>query len=95
MESLVFLLLNTVVSFFGSVALAALGIVMRVSDFAYMPIMGVSHGLLPVIGFCFGARNYKRLWQAVKLATGGITALLLMITAVIEIFTPQLIGIFS
>jgi len=95
MESLVFLLLNTVVASFGSVAIAALGIVMRVSDFAYMPIMGVSHGLLPVIGYCFGEANYKRLWQAVKLATGGIAALLLVITAVIEIFTPQLIGIFS
>ena len=94
-ESLVFLLLNTIVASFGSVAIAALGLVMRVSDFAYMPIMGVSHGLLPVIGYCFGALNYKRLWQAVKLATGGIAVLLLVITALIEIFTPQLIGIFS
>lgn len=95
MESLVFLLLNTIVATFGSVAIAALGIVMRVSDFAYMPIMGVSNGLLPIIGFCFGAGNYKRLWQALKQATMGITVLLLLITILIEIFCPQLIGIFS
>ena len=94
-ESIVFFLLNTVVSIFGSVALAALGIVMRVSDFAYMPIMGVSHGLLPIVGFCFGAGNYKRLWEALKKATIGISALLLMITGLIEIFAPQLIGIFT
>jgi MATE family, multidrug efflux pump len=94
-ESLVFLLLNTVVSSFNSVAIAALGIVMRVSDFAYMPIMGVSHGLLPVVGFCFGALDYQRLWRAVKLAMAGISVLLLVITAAIEIFAPQLIGIFS
>ncbi|MFA5308170.1 MAG: MATE family efflux transporter [Dehalococcoidales bacterium] len=94
-ESLVFLLLNTVISSFESVAIASMGIVIRVSDFAYMPIMGVSHGILPIIGFCFGAKNYKRLWRAVKLAIGGISALLLVISVLIEIFAPQIIGIFS
>ena len=94
-ESFIFLLLNTIISAFGSVALAAMGIVMRISDFAYMPIMGVSHGLLPIIGYCFGAGNYKRLWNALKKATLYITILLLGITILIEIFAPQLIGIFT
>jgi Na+-driven multidrug efflux pump len=94
-ESFVFLLMNTVISSFESVAIAAMGIVIRVSDFAYMPIMGVSYGLLPIIGFCFGANNYKRLWQAVKLAIVGISVMLLVIAVLIEIFAPQIIGIFS
>jgi len=94
-ESLAFVLFNILVSSFGSVAIAAVGLAMRISDFAYMPIMGVSNGLLPIIGFNFGARNFKRLWQAVKLASIGIMALLAVITALIEGFTPQLIGIFS
>jgi putative MATE family efflux protein len=94
-ESIIFLLLNTLISMFGSVALAALGIVMRISDFAYMPIMGVSHGLLPIIGYCFGAQNFKRLWDALKKATLYITVLLAGITILLEIFAPQLIGIFT
>jgi putative MATE family efflux protein len=94
-ESLAFMLFNIVVSAFGSISIAAVGLVMRVSDLAYMPIMGVSHGLLPIIGFCFGAGNFQRLWQAVKKASAGIVVLLAAITVVIEIFTPQLIGIFS
>lgn len=94
-ESIIFLLLNTIISLFGSVALAAMGIVMRISDLAYMPIMGVSHGLLPIIGYCFGAGNFKRLWEALKKATLYITVLLLGITILIEIFAPKLIGIFT
>jgi putative MATE family efflux protein len=94
-ESLAFMLFNIVVSSFGSIPIAAVGIVMRVSDFAYMPIMGVSYGLLPVVGYCFGARNFKRLWQALKLATVDIVILLIVISALIEIFAPQLIGIFE
>ena len=94
-ESLAFMLFNIVVSSFGSVAIAAVGIVIRISDFAYMPIMGVSNGLLPIVGFCFGACNFQRLWQAVKLASIWIMVLLAAITVLFEIFTPQLIGIFS
>jgi len=94
-ESLAFMLFNILVSSFGSVAIAAVGIVMRISDFAYMPVMGVSNGLLPIIGFCFGERNFKRLWRALKLASIGIVLLLLVITALIEAFAPQIIGVFS
>jgi putative MATE family efflux protein len=95
MESVVFLIMNKVISSFGSVAIAAVGIVIRVSDLAYMPIMGVSHGILPIIGYCFGAGNYKRLWQTFKKATLGISVLLLFMTILIEIFAPQITGIFS
>jgi putative MATE family efflux protein len=94
-ESVVFFLMNTVISYFGSVAIAAVGLVIRIYDLAYMPIIGVSNGLLPIIGFCFGAGNFKRLWQATVKAIGGISLLLLGLTIVFEIFTPQIIGIFS
>jgi putative MATE family efflux protein len=94
-ESVTFLLFNKVVSSYGSIFIAAVGLVMRVSDFAFMPIMGLSNGLLPIVGYSFGSRNYKRLWHAVKLATLSIVILLLVITIVIEITTPQIIGIFS
>ncbi len=94
-ESFAFMLWNVVLSSFGSVAIAAVGIVMRISDFAFMPVMGVSHGLLPIVGYCFGAGNYKRLWSAVKKATLGIMALLAVITIAMEIWTPQIIDIFT
>jgi putative MATE family efflux protein len=94
-ESFAFMLFNTVLSTFGSMAIAAAGIAFRISDFAFMPVLGVSHGLLPIVGFCYGERNFKRLWRSVKLASLGIVALLLVITALIEIFAPQIVSIFS
>ncbi len=94
-ESLAFVLFNNVVSAYGSVAIAAVGIVIRISDLAFMPIIGVSNGLLPIVGFNFGARYFKRLWKAVKLASVGIVVFLVAATILIEIFAPQIIGIFS
>ncbi len=95
MESVAFLLFNRVLSVFGSVIIAVVGIVMRISDFAFMPVMGVSNGLLPIVGYNFGANKYKRLWQAVKIASVSITILLAVITLFMVIFAPQIVGVFS
>ena len=94
-ESLAFVLFNKVVSTYGSIAIAAVGLAIRISDLAFMPIIGVSNGLLPIVGFNFGARSFKRLWRAVKLASVGIALFLTVATIFIEIFAPQLISIFN
>ena len=95
MESVVFALFNYILSGFGSLALAAVGITIRIADLAFMPMFGVSMGLLPIVGFNFGARLWDRVWRAVKLASGGLVLLMGVATVVLEIFAPQLIGIFS
>jgi multidrug efflux pump len=59
-EAVVFLVFNQVMAGFGSVALAAVGIAFRIADLAFIPIIGLAHALLPIVGFCFGAR----LWGA-------------------------------
>jgi Na+-driven multidrug efflux pump len=94
-ESVVFALFNHVVSAFGSLTLAAVGITIRIVDLAFMPIFGASQGLLPIVGFSFGARLWKRLWRAVKLASGGLALLMGVALIVLEIFAPQLVAIFN
>ena len=94
-ESIVFILFLRIISGFESVALAALGIAIRISDIAFMPIIGTGHGLLPIVGFCFGARLWQRLWAAVRLASLALTVMLGVATVFLEIFAPQTIAIFN
>lgn len=94
-ESVLFAIFNYVLSQFGSVALAAVGIAMRISDLAFMPIVGTGHGLLPIVGFSLGARLRDRLWGAVRLASFGIAAFMGVATVILEIFTPQTIAVFN
>ena len=95
MESLAFLIFNKVVSSFGSLVIAVVGIIIRISDFAFMPAMGVSNGLLPIVGYNYGARNFKRLWQAVKLASVGLMILLIVLTIFMVVFAPWIVDVFS
>jgi len=94
-ETIVFILFNRIVAGFGSITLAALGIGIRVIDLAFMPIMGVAHGLLPIVGFCLGARLWQRLWSAVRLASLSLVVILGVATVFLEIFAPQVIAIFN
>jgi len=95
MESVSFAVFNYVLSAFGSLALAAAGIAIRIIDLAWMPMFGAAQGLLPIVGFSFGARLWKRLWRAVKLASGGLALLTSVVLVVLEIFAPELIAIFN
>ncbi len=95
MGSVIFALVNSVLSGFGSLALAAVGIMIRIMDLAFMPMFGVSEGLLPIVGFNFGAHLWKRLWQAVKLASGGLMLFMGVATVLMEIFAPNLIRVFN
>jgi len=80
---------------FGSITLAALGIGIRIIDLAFMPIIGVAHGLLPIIGFSLGAHLWKRLWSAVRLASLSLVVLMGVATVILEVFAPQVIAIFN
>ncbi len=95
MESLMFALFNTFLSRFGSLAIAGGGIAIRIADLAFMPIFGAAFGLLPVIGYCFGAGLRTRLWRAVKVASLGMAAIMALATLVFEIFAPQMVAIFG
>jgi putative MATE family efflux protein len=94
-ESITFIVLNHVLSGFGSVALAAGGLAMRIIDFAYMPVFGASEGVLPIIGFNYGAKLLDRLWRTVRLSSLGLAAILGIFAIFAVIFTPQIIGIFT
>lgn len=95
LEGVIFALFNHVAAGFGSIVLAAVGIASRIFDLAFMPVIGVSHGLLPIIGFSLGAKLWSRLWEAVKLASLGLAAFLALATILLEVFTPQIIGLFN
>lgn len=95
----------TLASCGGQMAVAAMGVVNRVSMLILMPIFGISQGAQPIIGYNFGAQNYERVRETVKLAaiwatiaaTAGFTAVMLFDTQIIRLFTddPALIVIGS
>ncbi|KAK8803327.1 hypothetical protein WA158_001021 [Blastocystis sp. Blastoise] len=46
--------------------IAVSGALAKFSFFVFLPMLSMSHGILPIVSFCRGSKNYKRFNQAVK-----------------------------
>lgn len=55
---------NNILAVYGHLAIASLGLIFRLFMFALMPVIGISQGLLPIIGFNFGAGKMQRIREA-------------------------------
>lgn len=79
----------------GDVAIAVFGIVMRMNAFIFLPLLGMSFGLQPIIGYNYGAKQFGRIVEAVKLSLAVTTAFGLLGLLSTYIFSEQLLGFFS
>lgn len=57
--------INSTAASFGIIPLAIVGVLMRVNRFLQMPLLGLIQGLLPVIGYNFGARHKSRVAEII------------------------------
>ena len=64
---------NRIAAAHGVVTLALIGVLIRMGRFVQMPAIGIGQGLLPLIGFNFGAGKRKRIIELIlKAALSGI-----------------------
>lgn len=54
------ILINKVMGGYGDMAVAGLGVAMKVNMIVVMLLIGIGTGIQPLLGFCFGARNRNR-----------------------------------
>ncbi len=55
---------NNILGVYGHMPIATLGLIFRLIMFALMPVIGISQGLLPIIGYNFGAGKMLRIREA-------------------------------
>lgn len=87
--------LNKILSNFGDEAYTLLGVYFRIQSFVFMPIFGLTQGMMPVLGYNYGAGNKKRVLKTLKV--GVLTAVFIMIigTLVFQLFPAQILSIFK
>jgi len=94
-NSLIATVFNRVLGSYGSVAIAAYGLTFRVMMLIFPLMMGVTQGLLPIVGYSFGAKQYRRLWGAFRTATAWTSGLALALSAALWIGSPAAVGLFA
>ncbi|MBR6653058.1 MAG: MATE family efflux transporter, partial [Anaerotignum sp.] len=87
--------MNKILIAFTSTAAAVFGVYFKLQSFIFMPVFGLNNGMVPIIGFNYGARKPDRLMATMKLATKYAMTMMTDGTIAFWALTPQLLGIFN
>lgn len=60
------IIVNNIMSRYGDMAVAGLGVAMKVNMIVVMLLIGLGTGIQPLLGYCFGAGNRKRYMAVLK-----------------------------
>lgn len=60
------IIINNLMNRFGDMAVAGLGVAMKVNMIVVMLLIGLGTGIQPLLGYCYGARNKKRFLSVLK-----------------------------
>ena len=93
-SSVMNVLMNMILLSFGNTPVNVLGVYFKLQSFVFMPVFGLSNGMVAIVGYNFGARNRKRVYEsiivALKLAGGimlaGMFAFLVFPDALLSLF---------
>lgn len=95
MQSLGIIMVNLCLLSYGTDAVAAMGIALKIVMIAVMILVAFAFGGQPLIGYNYGAGNMQRLKDLLKFAYSFLSLLALAMTALLIAFAHPLMGFFT
>jgi Na+-driven multidrug efflux pump len=86
--------MNGLMSGYGSLAVAAAGVANKVTMIISTIAMGIGQGIQPLLGYAVGARNRKRYKAYMKSALLFSVVMCVLMTGLCYVFTKQIISVF-
>ncbi|WP_340105767.1 MATE family efflux transporter [Rhodohalobacter sp. 8-1] len=86
---------NSLFIYGGEIALSIYGIIGRLLMFANFPVLGITQGFVPIVGYNYGARLMDRVNKLIRLSMASATLISLGIFAVIMVFAPHIVSVFT
>lgn len=86
---------NTAAREFGDHAIAAVGIVIRVLAIGTFVVFGFAKGFQPLAGYAYGAKNYKRLKDSIKISLKWTSIFCVVFAILMMLFPDNVMSWFS
>lgn len=87
-------ILTAIIAIAGDDAVAAYGIVNRLSSLMFLPALGLSRGIETVVGQNLGARQVSRAKRSVLLGSGVVIGTFAVVVALAYPFAEQIVAVF-
>ncbi len=86
---------NSLYYYGGEQGLSIYGIINRVLMFANFPVLGITQGFVPIVGYNFGARLKHRVEQIVKISIGWASAISMLLFILLMTFAANISELFT
>lgn len=94
MQSFGIALTNLFLLSYGNDKIAAMGIVMKLNMIAVLILVGFSFGAQPLIGYNYGAKNFKRLKDTLRFSFIFECSFALIVTIILSVIAPHMVAVF-
>ena len=88
-------LMNRILIGFNSTAIAVYGSYFKLNSFFFMPVFGINNGLIPIIGYNYGAGKKERIHRTIRWGAIFATAFMVLGFLLFQFFPAVLLKIFS
>ena len=87
--------MNKILLLFSETAVSVFGIYFKLQSFIFMPVFGLTNGMVPIVAYNYGARKTKRIMETVRSSIIGAVGIMLAGTVVFQIFPKNLLYLFD
>ncbi|MDD2414706.1 MAG: MATE family efflux transporter [Eubacteriaceae bacterium] len=87
------IIMNSQMASYGDMALAGIGVAMKVGMITGMISMGIGQGMQPLLGYCVGAKNWDRFKSYMKVSFIFATVIGTSLTALCYAFDNQIVSL--
>ncbi|MEA5003203.1 MAG: MATE family efflux transporter [Christensenella sp.] len=86
---------NFILVGFSAAAVSVLGAYFRLQSFIFMPVFGLTNGMIPIVAYNYGARHRQRILDTVKFAVFLSVAIMIVGMVAFQLFPAQLLEMFN
>ena len=87
--------MNAILIGFSTTAVSVFSVYFKLQSFVFMPIFGLSSGMVPIIAYNYGARKKKRVMSTIYIGTIIAIGIMVVGTIVFNLFPDALLSLFS
>lgn len=87
--------MNAILIGFSTTAVSVFSVYFKLQSFVFMPIFGLSSGMVPIIAYNYGARKKKRVMSTIYIGTIIAIGIMVVGTIVFNLFPKALLSLFS
>ena len=87
--------MNNILLMFSSTAATVFGVYFKLQSFIFMPVFGLTNGMIPIVAYNYGARNKKRIYQTFKLSVIMSVSIMAIGVVIFQTLPRTLLGLFE